>query len=1755
MNLRKPILLGMLSVLSLAFLTSVQAQTITFTGDSWAYEAGAIVTFNGDTILNVPIGSLFPDGNNTSTLIYIDSSGEGVYTVTLLDDWGDGGTSYVVDPTPLACAGDCAYSLTTAESTTSFSLTSETPGCTDPAAINYDDTATLDDGSCIVDSCADGETFVYMMMNDSWGDGWNGNTYNVFVDGASVATGSLDDAQVTTAAGSDGYDLLCLPSNSCMTVESGGGSFLSEVSWTLVDPYTDASIATHAGGGFYSFYFGETEETCGCTDPTALNFDSGATVDDNSCVSPACYDESGEPDPDLALVQFMMYDTFGDGWDGTTYTLYDGSGASVTQGSLDAAQFTIDPGANGYDFFCLSTTECYTLELSGGAYPGEKEWQIIDYTTGDVLYDYTNNDGFGTFGVSGPGVVCGCTDPDAFNFDAGADGDDGSCFSADCAGNADSTTYLLHLTHDIYLYWGNNSAFIYDLVTGDTVLAGGMSQIDGSYIPDYTEDVVSHYWQFCVPNDACLVLSAGGGSPAGLPLWEITTFDGMQVHSGSLGVYDIGFGANVATCVSGCTLAAAINYDPAATVDDASCVVCDAGQLGMTIGLQDDFGSGWNPGNDYYLVSEATGDTVLTGTMAAGSTSIDVISCVDVGCYTFSTGAIFTTEGWSLSDNLGNEYASLTYGPTEGYPVALGGTDATDCGFAGCTDDTAVNYNLSAEVDDESCNYAPANDNPETAQAIACGLTLPGTLEWASGDEYSGTTILGNPLSTNGAIWYEFNAGSNQQVTFNLCASEDAVNGVTDTDVVAFVQNDDGTLTPIAQNDDNAACNAAFNSILTINAEQGNNYFLRVGHWSSTSTQTGIVVEVTCADCDDGFPTNDDLCTLALPLIDGGDADGSTCCTGPDDDFSMSSLSFYATAYGVWYQIAQAGDFNMYNVTIDATGTGAIGYAIYDGDDCTELNNTQAGVVEGSTQLQMNGWFATELAGPVTAAVPVDAGETVFVFIWTTEPDLCGTYTIAASGEVSGCTDEMASNYDALATVNSGCLYIDVVQDNDSCSNAIPVACGSDTSGNTGGATAVGNYDPCGDGATAGVWYTLDAATDPPSEQLVTINTCGSTVNTEFSLFQGIDSPDAWLEVSSLDIYNWANISAVITNPDGSTTSIAAGDLFTSGLANFFTSLEGGDYTVVFTNEGSVNDGLSASVIDSYGDINTLICSGDCSTAPSVCLTLSMALDAWPTETSWDVVDEGGNIVASGSGYTAAGGTVTENFCVAAGSYTLNMYDSWGDGGPDYTLTTSDGDELVNNSLGGSLNSDAFSVSASPYNLPAGGTLEQSFTIFGGTGFCSSLVCIDDANNTVISSESCDNGQTTQIVTGPYTGTIGILVSAGLGSIGGPFDLSITCEDVVYGCMDALACNYNANANVDDSTDPCDFTSCLDCETESWSYCYDNNESWSFTLTNPAGGTMIVDLAGTTIEQNWDELVIADAASGDVLYNSDADPDDSMVIGTDAVTVSFTSDASVSCVAGSDLFISMAITCAPAPSTGCADSSACNFLGAPDFADNTLCDFSCNGCTEPGAINYDLFATVDDGSCCYGASVHIDMFDSWGDGWNGNTYELYLGDVLVATGGEDFTTGVFSEDDICLDDAGCYTLVVGGGSFQSEVSWALSSSYGSVFNGDIAGGVGTFSVGLGAACTSGCTVLCATNYEDPATVDFSDDSLCNYDLIAGCTYVTADNYDEAVGANYDDGTCTFSLSNDCPTDLNEDGATTTSDLLIFLGQFGTDCPE
>ena len=88
-----------------------------------------------------------------------------------------------------------------------------------------------------------------------------------------------------------------------------------------------------------------------------------------------------------------------------------------------------------------------------------------------------------------------------------------------------------------------------------------------------------------------------------------------------------------------------------------------------------------------------------------------------------------------------------------------------------------------------------------------------------------------------------------------------------------------------------------------------------------------------------------------------------------------------------------------------------------------------------------------------------------------------------------------------------------------------------------------------------------------------------------------------------------------------------------------------------------------------------------------------------------------------------------------------------------------------------------------------------------------------------------------------------------------------------------------------------------------------------------------------------------------------------------------------------------------------------------------------------------------------------------------------------------------------------------------------------------------------AAPINGCLDPYACNYDASANTDSGN---CDYDSCTGCTYPEADNYDDTF--TIDDGTCTFSTENACPLDLDSNGLIGSSDLLLFLTAFDTDCP-
>jgi hypothetical protein len=79
-------------------------------------------------------------------------------------------------------------------------------------------------------------------------------------------------------------------------------------------------------------------------------------------------------------------------------------------------------------------------------------------------------------------------------------------------------------------------------------------------------------------------------------------------------------------------------------------------------------------------------------------------------------------------------------------------------------------------------------------------------------------------------------------------------------------------------------------------------------------------------------------------------------------------------------------------------------------------------------------------------------------------------------------------------------------------------------------------------------------------------------------------------------------------------------------------------------------------------------------------------------------------------------------------------------------------------------------------------------------------------------------------------------------------------------------------------------------------------------------------------------------------------------------------------------------------------------------------------------------------------------------------------------------TGSFEYGTLCLP-TGCYDLVVGGGSYDSEISFDFDTSL-------VTASAGSYYVSVGGAtCILGCTDATALNYDPLAT---SDDGSCNY---------------------------------------------------------------
>ncbi|MFN5294670.1 MAG: hypothetical protein ACK5BL_04005, partial [Flavobacteriales bacterium] len=397
-------------------------------------------------------------------------------------------------------------------------------------------------------------------------------------------------------------------------------------------------------------------------------------------------------------------------------------------------------------------------------------------------------------------------------------------------------------------------------------------------------------------------------------------------------------------------------------------------------------------------------------------------------------------------------------------------------------------------------------------------------------------------------------------------------------------------------------------------------------------------------------------------------------------------------------------------------------------------------------------------------------------------------------------------------------------------------------------------------------------------------------------------------------------------------------------------------------------------------------------------------------------------------------------------------------------------------------------------------------------------------------------------------------------ALSGNFELSIDglCS---VGCTDATACNYNSNALADDGS--CEYCSCNPaCGCTNVNACNYNPQA---TIDDGScTSSLLVYISSDTTICAGETVWLWSYASA---YNG------SYVWTANGVEISTTSEASATPTSntlfeltvtdangctGSDMAMVSVFACI----AGCMDADACNFN--PDATSQGNCDYSCLGCTNSEALNYDASATVDNGSCYFageGTTCDNPITLSCSEGWytamtvgvaNDNTTSGSNVCGSVSTSGQrwyvyeaTFSSTVTISTISSLTNYDTYLKVftgscgnlscvafnddIPGTNFQSQV--VFEAQAGVTYFVRVGGFVsqqGTF--GLTFDCGGGCLDPQACNYQQSAPFD---DGSCTYGADCyGCTDITATNYEPQ--AVYNEG-CEYTTVIVVYHDTNGDG--------------------
>jgi hypothetical protein len=445
------------------------------------------------------------------------------------------------------------------------------------AACNYNAEATIDDGSCIItgSGCNDGDEATTNDVIQS--DCSCAGDILVIIEGCTAPEACNYNPEANVDNGN-----CILPGEPCDDMNDN----------TINDVYTNDCVCMG--------------EMLGCTDPNACNFNESALFDDGSCffTGDNCDDENIFTIDDIYNGECVCAGTEITGTPGCT--------------AIEACNY--NPDATIEDFSCV---------LPGDACDDMNDATINDTYTADCVCI---------------GVVAGCTEASACNYNADAGIDDGSCFFiGDSCDDNDLTT--------------SN-----DIVGLDCVCLGE----DNGLIAGCMDMNACNYDMTATIDDGSC-FAVGDMCDDG----DIFTANDM-INADCLCVGEI------VEIVEGCTAVEACNFNPAANFDDGTCELpgypCDD--------------------NDPNTINDALGvDCVCTGM---------IMGCTDMSACNYNPIAVFDDFSCefpgspcndgnpeTLNDFLDNDCNCI------GQVIIM----------MGCTNMDACNYDMSANTDDGSCFF------------------------------------------------------------------------------------------------------------------------------------------------------------------------------------------------------------------------------------------------------------------------------------------------------------------------------------------------------------------------------------------------------------------------------------------------------------------------------------------------------------------------------------------------------------------------------------------------------------------------------------------------------------------------------------------------------------------------------------------------------------------------------------------------------------------------------------------------------------------------------------------------------------------------------------------------------------------------------------------------------------------------------------------------------------------------------------------